>query len=529
MRSWSRSLVLAAFVASVGCTAPERHRTYQPEFDEALARADDEASEATGTPVSVDGAAFASGEALVLSLERATVLALENNRDLAVRRLSPVVAGTFDLIERGVFDPELFAELSFLNERSSETSRDTGQQFAVEGTEAEFEAGVRQTLPTGTTFEASVRQDRTASDRAPEQQEARFGLTVTQSLLRGLGPAANLVRVRQAELDEQAGVAELRAFVQALVADVRIAYWQLVLAEREIDIFTESLDVARRQLDDVQEKIEVGFLPAAEAPAAEVEVARREQALIDARAEVAERRLRLLRLLGGDALGGLDVEVEVTGALSIRPTPVHDLDDRLRLAVRSRPELAEARLRHEQDRLETVLTRDGIQPRLDLFARLDRTGFDDELVASFRDVDGKNGELRVGLSLSYLLGNRTALGRHERARAERREAALAIHNLEERVRFEVRLAALEVDRAARQIAVSRRTRELQERLLTAEQERFQVGASTGLLVAQAQRDLLAARIAEVESEVDHRIALLRLSLAEGSLLERSGIRVGDSE
>ena len=67
------------------------------------------------------------------------------------------------------------------------------------------------------------------------------------------------------------------------------------------------------------------------------------------------------------------------------------------------------------------------------------------------------------------------------------------------------------------------TRELQERTLEAEQQRFDVGSSTALLVAQAQRDLLESRIAEVEAVVNYRIALVRLHLAEGSLLERHGV------
>jgi len=60
----------------------------------------------------------------------------------------------------------------------------------------------------------------------------------------------------------------------------------------------------------------------------------------------------------------------------------------------------------------------------------------------------------------------------------------------------------------------------------AEQERFAVGSSTALQVAQAQRDLLNSQIAEIEAIVNYRIALVRLYLAEGSLLERRGISVG---
>ena len=56
-----------------------------------------------------------------------------------------------------------------------------------------------------------------------------------------------------------------------------------------------------------------------------------------------------------------------------------------------------------------------------------------------------------------------------------------------------------------------------------------VACSPSLLVAQAQRDLLLSELAEIEAVVDYRIALINLFLAEGSLLERRGIRLPDAD
>jgi outer membrane protein TolC len=100
-----------------------------------------------------------------------------------------------------------------------------------------------------------------------------------------------------------------------------------------------------------------------------------------------------------------------------------------------------------------------------------------------------------------------------------------VENLAQIVRLDVRLAVNEVERARQQIAASRATRILQEKTLEAEKERFKVGSSTSLLIAQAQRDLLAAGITEVISIVNYRIALVRLYLAEGTMLERRGVKL----
>ncbi|BCR04480.1 hypothetical protein DESUT3_15490 [Desulfuromonas versatilis] len=468
----------------------------------------------------------AAGEVLELSVEEVALLALQNNRDLRVQRLNPVIAGTFEQIERGAFDTELFAEAQYAEERASEIARSTGTQFAVEGSDTAAVAGVRRFLPTGTTLEGSVEQSRSISNRAPEQQLARVGLSVTQALLRGFGPAVNLVAVRQAELGTVASRYQLRGFTEALLAEAEIAYWNFVLAREQIAIFESSLAVSRQQRDEIELRIEVGLLPEVEAAAARAEVARREQALITARSLLEERRLRLLRLLNPAPEDGYEQRITATTEPRMKAEPVRDLAERLQLAEKMRPDLNEARLLLQQQRLETVATRNGLLPRLDFFITLGKTGYADSFSGSFRELDGNTYDLQTGLRLSHFIGNREAEARHLAAKTSRQQAQESLDNLRQLVRLDVRLALNELERARQQIAASAVTRALQEETLAAEKERFEVGASTALLVSQAQRDLLASQIVEVEAIVNYRTALVNLYLAEGSLLERRGILLG---
>ncbi len=458
-----------------------------------------------------------------LSVEQAILLVLRNNRDLYVHRLNPVVAGTFERIERGKYDPEAFADLEYARERSRQTAASTGTEYSVEESEQSAVVGIRQAFPTGTTVEATAGHDRTTSDRAPGLQSARAALSVTQSLLRGFGPEVNLVSVRQAELDTAASIYELRGFTEALVADTETAYWNYVLAGQEIAIFTQSLAVARRQRDEVELRIEVGILPEIEAAAARAEVASREQALIDARSLLEENRLRLLRLITPGPRASLDLQVNATSRPALEPKPITDLTDRLALAERSRPDLNEARLRLTRNRLQTIVTRNGVLPRLDLFIALGKTGFSDSFSGAFRELRSNTYDLAGGLRLSHFLGNRAAEAQNLAARASRRQAAEAVENLQQLVQVDVRLAFNEVERTRQQISATYATRTLREQTLIAEKERFDVGTGTALQVAQAQRDLLASSIDEVKAGVNYRIALVRLYLAEGSLLDRRGI------
>jgi len=475
----------------------------------------------------IDLPSLDTDQPIELSLEQTVMIALSRNRDLQIAQLEPVAAGAFELIERGAFDPELFAEASIGREQSSEVARSTGDQFAVDADEAFIEGGVRQTTPTGTSAEITVSQGRDISNRSPEQQTARVGLTVTQSLLRGLRPSVNLATVRQAELGTDASRYELRGFVEALLAETESAYWQYTLARRRIEIFRRSLEVARTQSDQVDQRIELGDLAPAQAAAAKSEVALREQGLIDAEAALEAQRLRLLRLLGA-RLTVPDIVTTHLGEIGEDLLPdLEDPQSRMQLAIRARPDLNEARLRLEQNRLETIRTRDGLLPRLELFATLGKSGFDDTFTRSFGKLGKNSYDFAVGLRFSQALGRTEARGRDRLALTNRQQAALAVHNLEQLVELDVLLADNEARRARDQIRASRTTRELQELTARNEEERFRVGDSTALLVAQAQRDLLDAQIAEVEALVSHRLAIIQAHLAEGTLLERRGISISN--
>ena len=121
--------------------------------------------------------------------------------------------------------------------------------------------------------------------------------------------------------------------------------------------------------------------------------------------------------------------------------------------------------------------------------------------------------------------NRQARSEHRRALLERNQAEEALKNVAHLVQVDVRSAYIEVMRAKEQVAATAATRALQEEKARIEKEKFRVGKSTGMLVAQAQRDLLSSRISEIQAVTNYLKSLINLYRLEGSLLERRGIRL----
>jgi outer membrane protein TolC len=134
-----------------------------------------------------------------------------------------------------------------------------------------------------------------------------------------------------------------------------------------------------------------------------------------------------------------------------------------------------------------------------------------------------NYDALAGVRFHYPFFNRDAAAVHRRALLTRDQAQRALENLTQLVEVDVRTAYLEVDRTHQQIAASSATRKFDEEKLRTETEKLRVGKSTSFLVAQAQRDLLVSRIAEVRALANYLKALVDLYRLDGSLLERRGI------
>lgn len=445
-------------------------------------------------------------------------LALENNRALSIERLNPPIVGTAVDIERAVFDPVVFFGLE-----AATTEAETRTGTTTRTHEANAGAGASVFLPSGTELGATAESGRTWGT-APDQYATRLGLSVTQALLRGASREANLVDLRQARIDVQLSMYELRGFAEALVAEVETTYWDYVLARRQVEIFEESLRLAEQQLSETGVRVRVGDLAETELAAARAEVALRHEGLINAKSRVAALQVRLLRLAAPARLAAGE---RALVPLSRPAVPVNSLDavqDHVDLALRMRPDVNQARLLIRRGDLELVKTKNGLLPRMDLFATLGKTGYARSFGSSVGDIPRDGYDVGVGLSFEFPVHNRAARARHQAATLTRRQYAETMSNVEDLVREDVEAAHIEVLRARQQVDATAATRRFQEEKLRAETAKFNADKSTSLLVASAQRDLVGSQVAEVEAVTNYLKALTSLYLFDGSLLQRRGIR-----
>jgi outer membrane protein TolC len=478
----------------------------------------------------LDAVSTSAKGAKPITLIEAVCWALESNQSLKIERLRPEVAATSIESAWGTFDTRLSAQASAGSVHSSTLGPRSRNAPSAPRTEDEnvarsrnFSADLSGRLPTGTDYDFGIALNRSSTNSTYPFYSSAVNLNITQNLLKGAGPKVNLVQVRVAENTYLISLYQLQQALINLVTNVETAYWDLYLSYKTLEIRLEAYRLAKEQRRRTEEFVRVGRDTPLGLFSAHAEEAARISDVINAVAEVRRRRILFIQLVNPQRVpAGWESRLFPKEDPVVPSEPLIP-EQHVTVAMNYRPDLQQAKFDLANGELEVVRTRNGLLPSLDFFTDLGLAGRGDNP----SDANSKLSDYpswRLGLQFSYALQNRTARAAHRRAMFNRAIAEEAIENAKQIIEVDVRLAINEIDRTKRLIESTHITRLLREEELAAEIEKFRVGRSTQLLVAQAQRDLTAARVDEVSAIIAHMKAYLNLFKAEGSILQRRGIQ-----
>jgi outer membrane protein TolC len=307
------------------------------------------------------------------------------------------------------------------------------------------------------------------------------------------------------------------------VARVEKAYWSLYLAGEKISIQKESLALAERQLNESMERVAVGKLAEIELAAVNAEAASRREALIDAQSSYEKSRLQFLYLLNPQ---GEDMWAMMPATID-KPFVPEDAMDKVtvheKLGLKYRADLQQARLSMEKGELDVQQTKNGLLPRLDFFLTYGKSSYAESFSDATPDPSSPYSSLNAGLTLTIPFLNRKAKAKYDRSLKSMEQMELSLKNMERLVELDIRSAYIEAVKTRQMIEATKVTRELQQKNMDAELEKFRVGKSTNFLVLQAQRNFTAAKLDESGTMVGYLNALIDLYQMQGTLLERRGI------
>jgi outer membrane protein len=329
-------------------------------------------------------------------------------------------------------------------------------------------------------------------------------------------------------------------------------YYDLVSVNQDVEVKQQTLKSAETLLENNQVQVDVGTLAPIEVVRAQAEVARSRQALTNSESLVLQQEVILKNFL---SRRGTE-DPEIRSARIVATDRIHipdkeapqELEELVQQAFKNRPDYLQALFQLDNARIALKGSKNALLPQLDLVGTVANNGLAGEInplevPGSFPPDQAFLGgygtllsqvfrrnypDYGVFLQLNIPLRNREARADMMRDTAQVNQSELRLAQLKHQVQTEVEAAIIALQRARAGYDAARQTRVLQEDALQAEQEKYNVGATTSFFVIQYQRDLAQARSDEVLAESLYAKAQTALERAIGMTLARHNIEFDEA-
>jgi outer membrane protein len=396
------------------------------------------------------------------------------------------------------------------------------------------------------TFTESYLNENAPSDILNPSEAPRLGISLTQNLLQGFGTAVNTRFIRAAKLGREVSDEAYKAKVIDEVANVLNLYWDLSLAENDLEYKRQNLSLATRFESDLAQEIAIGAVARNELVRAQSDAAARQLELSNAETLVRQRTVALKNVLS--RFGSEDPLLAEAGIVTLdRPSvpateelpPTHEL---IELAKRSRPDLVLSRINGQSSEILASGTANGVLPQLQVFANATQSGlsgtpnpasgvqadsyFTGGLGNAVGQVFRRNfPNEKVGFSASADLTNNIAQGDYGVDHLQLRQSELLSQRGASQAAADVASEALILRLARSRYANASRARAIQEEVARGEQAKQSLGRSTIYNVVQARRDLAVAQSNELAAAAAYIRSRIALDQVLGLTLERNNIRL----
>ena len=467
-----------------------------------------------------------------ISLQEAVDLALQHNFDVQIQRFLPELS-QFDLQNSyGAYDPVLFAR-GIHNYNLSPGGLNPYNNTLFPGPETEsdsFQSGVSGLLPWGLNYNFTGNASDSISTTPPaspvEVSTANAAVAeLRQPLLKNfwIDPYRATIRIAKNRLkySEQT----LRLQMMTTVAQVEQSYYNLIFARENVKVQEAAVELGERLVWENRKKVEVGQMAPLDEKQAESQVAASRADLIATQRSV-DLQENILKSLITDNYASLHSVRMIPAENLIAVPPVLNLQASWDNAIRLRPDLAQARLDLQRSEITVRLDRNQLFPQLDVLGQYGYAGRDKEFKGAFGQIhDQSYPYWYYGASISYPIGNRAARANYKAAKAQREQVELILKQREQSILIAVDDAVKLVQSDFARVEATRQAKLFAEAALDAEQKKLENGKSTNFEVLGLQRNLTAARFAEVQALAEYNNALAQLAFQEGSSFQRHGLKI----
>ncbi|MGK2859600.1 MAG: TolC family protein [Thermoanaerobaculia bacterium] len=467
-------------------------------------------------------------EALPLSLDQAVKTALENNLGVQIQSYDFRILGETARGSYGLLDWFTFGTLS-----ASETEQATSDITQSSNSELRLvNVGAEHLFSTGTTVGLQFNNSRSSEDsqafQLPSFYQSSIGAQITQPLLRNFGVDVTRRGINIARNNLGISRESFRSVLLETVNSVEAAYYDLVFAQRDLEVQRQSLDLAREQERITQIRIDVGADAPLDILESQVSIAQRDQEVLLAEAALSAAEDTVRRLLNLP-IEEWDRPIVTDANLEYQQLSI-DMGASVARAFELRPELKQSTLQLENRKILQNFASNQVLPTLDLSASYRYTGLDEDYSDAFDQVSGTDFPgWQVQLQFGLPIANTQARADARRAQLEFEQTVTTEAQTKQTITVEVRQAIRNIETALKGIAATQAARDAAEKNLDAQRKRFDNGMSTNFDVLRVQNDLANARRAELRSLTSYQKFVTEYHRAVGDLLELRNIEVQEPQ
>jgi outer membrane protein TolC len=483
---------------------------------------------ATAVPAGMTGTNTVAPRAM--SLEDCIQEALQHNLDVQIERYAPQIS-LYNL--RGAYagyDP-LF---NISGQHSYDKSGVDGVPPVISD-ENSAKSDIGGLLPWGLQYDFSGNVANTYGPNNPyglnyfgtnETSKGTIGVQLTQPLLKNFWIDDTRLTIRVAKNRLKYSEQGLRLQVINSVTAVENAYYELIYARENVKVQQEALALAQTQLDQDQQRVQIGTLAQLDVQQDEAQVATSRANLIAAQSTFNTAQNTLKNLLTDAYSRWHDMDIEPTATITNAPLQLFDVQDSWSKGMTMKPDLLQARLDVEKQGIQLKFDRNQVFPELDLTGTYGYNGAAKEFSGAFYQYhEGDRPFYSYGAQLSVPLSNAKARNTAKSDKATLQQLLLTLKQFEQNVMVQIDNAVKQAQSAYESVNATRQARIYAEAALDAEQKKYAVGKSTTFTVLQLQNTLTADRGQEIRSLANYYEALVSLAQQEGSTLERNHINI----
>ncbi len=477
------------------------------------------------------------------------VLVLKNNTEIHLTRLDVITAENAVLGARAPFDPNL--TLNWGTERS-----ESPQYTQISGAETlsslnhQVQTGYTQALSTGQTVGFNFYTTRYSTNSTFNYINpsifSGMGFTLTQPLLANRNNMQARTALKIAKTQLMIATDQTESQVADAVEQAAGQYWDAVRARDSIRVAQLAVDLAQKSYDRDKMALDLGALSKLDIFQSQSQVAQRKVELIRAQYEYRETLDGLRRLIGADldsATRSIEIVLDDDPA-SLPLSPVQPVEEAVKGALERRPELKTVKRRTSIDDMNAKVARNSMLPKLDLGLQAGGNGLGGNQVPISGPLGGPTAFVPGGLgdALSQMFRfqspyygftlQMTLPIRSSQAQANLADALVSRardqyrqRQLEQQVIQEVKRAVNQIEMANAQIEAAKTARDLSQKNVEAQQQRYEIGGITPFELLDAQNRLASIEGSLVGAYASYQKALISYRRATWTLLDDAGVVV----